>query len=365
VCGAASSHAGLILAGDLFVRAQQPDMPANLRELITATQSIPDIICAVGNHDKTGSPSGLENPEWVESVMDRKVEYRNPATGESLSIGANWRHREDEIHEVAGVRFVILHHTYDAELLRNKLMRLGMARFDVLVMHQGLVETIAIEGEYETTTEEIDGFLADTGVKAVVVGHIHKPMTWRSGRGVLFVSPGAIYRCSLAATEDAGHYGVLTVDDAAAGYESVEIRNQRRRETLDPLPADPARLEEYLEFIRGMAFNARSSSLPEEIRRPLVSFKYVVMPGVAPMVEAAAGDMVCCDITPIHTAVYRYMQEEPDERAVQAGGSDYADFEEAARKYAGGKALEVIMAVYRGEDPEIAVNEQLELITKA
>lgn len=337
-------------------------MPAVIQMLMAATAPIKHIVYTVGNHDKTGAASGSKNPEWVEVLNRGNVLYRNPITGDSVEYaGTQWHYDEGVVHDIDGVRFCVIHHTSDPLELKNKLIQLASVNFDVLVLHQGLVETISLEGKYETTSQDIVDTLRGTGVKLVVCGHIHKAKTWKVG-DVQFLSPGATFKGTLDKNEPECSAWLADFTGGQVILTEVPLQQQRKRLFLPPLPAEPDKVEEYAAIIKQLADSAAAA--PEsDIRKPLVSFSYVIMPGVDAALTAAAGDMVCLDISGIIPQVARFIQDR--EGGGEAGQvTSIVNFPEVAGKYTKGVALEVLLAVNAGEDPEIAINAGLTKILK-
>jgi DNA repair exonuclease SbcCD nuclease subunit len=358
----------LILPGDLFSTAFGADTPSNVKELLNITKDVREIVYTVGNHDKTGAPHGSRNPEWVEA-LDVSRSYYDNALQLEVKLGSVWHYEDGKVYTVAGVKFAVIHHTASVEELQNKLKQLARRRFDVLVMHQGLKEMISLEGKFEISSGEVAELLADTGVCCVLCGHVHKSKAWEvqaNGRVITFISPGATFKETLATTEQDCQAVLLELDHDAAGKYVVKLTwipllNQREIWHKNPLPADAERCLEYANFIREVG--QRQSGKDPRVSVPVVSFSYVAMPGFLAQLEEAAGDKVCLDITAAQASILEFLKE------LAAGkesvtSTDEDTFPAIAQKYADGLALETLLEVHRGEDPETAISRMLTKITQ-
>ena len=199
----------LIIGGDLF-DSPRPDAKSVLlaKEVVSEVKrNVPGIrVLAIdGNHD-------LSNGLWHRVIGAEPFDDFSFAEVKGVSIrGLNYRNGRDLVAE---------------------LQRLAdeCATADILVMHFALAEMNG-GGSADTGVQELSPILEKTGVKAVLMGHVHIP-DCRRWNGVMYVNPGSTEMKSVNEPQEKYFY-VLDTDTWTAEPVPIKTRKVKAVEVVD------------------------------------------------------------------------------------------------------------------------------------
>jgi len=330
-----SNELPLIMAGDIFDVGERGGVSTCLKFLSEHLSKREDAnletMYIVGNHDEASFTGHVKNEPWL-SVFDKVI------------------HLEGAAHTINGFTFTGLDYRRTAADFETALDVLpcnddGSYCYDVLVLHQGLLELLSFEGAFETSVDQLDGMSWLT-----ICGHTHIRRDWATAQ-TTFLSPGGTVRCN--ASEDDKYFQVVEMTRTAPDKVSTSITHVPIHSARHFLQYTALNDAAYKEVLGELEAYTPDDTLPPELRQPFVSIKFRPNEEFYRQLTELAVDRFFLNLTPVSAAggavnLAKFRTEEPDDDVIERVTKKHIDPATSPELFS--LALEIQQSAEKPED---------------
>lgn len=262
----------IVQVGDMFDYGEKGGVSSCL-DFLAQTLTAP-IYAIEGNHDLSGYSGSERNPPWVAALKGQVIRLGNTLVDDfgGLSVvGIDYCRGRDEFLEVLAA-------------LKEK----HPGGVDVLVLHQGHSKLLGFDGCWEVCDEDVSGW-----ANLVLIGHVHKAISWKDEGGTTWVSPGSLYRWR-STEQDLKRVAIIdfTEDDIKVDWVPLTQQRDMWYEVVETEEGRQALLDRLRNY-------ASPAHLEETLRKPYLSLRYVPEAEFVRQLAELTHDRVYLEATPL------------------------------------------------------------------